>query len=182
LTWFSFIATAQAQDVFNVIKKAQAKFERGNSKKALKHLRKAETMDYGFCGNVWLEANHDINVLRFKIYYKQKEYLLARNSLDSIRLVYENERFDSLRIRTYQLEFGKAVFNTMLNAALVNARYHFENYEGYVIIPIANGTDVRLKLDQNFLTTLFRKEKQQEDITVWVEEFKTSKNYKLINL
>lgn len=87
LIFFLFISlTLQsfAQEGFKVIRKAEHKYKNGKNEKALSILIKAENMNYGFCGNSWMDANRAINLLRAKIYIDKKDYQMARNSLDSI--------------------------------------------------------------------------------------------------
>lgn len=180
IVYFSFMPAIHAQNGFKVIKKAEAKFKRGNFKKALKLLSKAEDMNYGFCGNAWLDANHDINILRSKIYRQQGEYQLLRNSLDSIGFEYPNENYDSLRIRAYQLEFGKESFNKMMMAELDKARFESVIHDWYVVIALENGCDVRLKLKaKNHIRFILGKE-PKVGIEFWLKEFKKSENFKLI--
>lgn len=165
---------------FEIIRKAEEKFEKGESKKALKLLKKAEKKDYGFCGNAVLTASRSINLLRAKIYMNQGEYEKARNSLNLIYAEYSEDNIDSIRIRTYQMEFGKEVLGGMVGS-LENT--HIEEEEDgyfYVKIPLQNGIEMRLKIASKESLPYMLEENKDKRAKMWVEKFKTSDNYKLL--
>jgi len=86
-----------SQEGFDVIRRAEKKIDHGNYEKALKLLEKADSMNYGFCGNAWIEAREAIVLNRIKIYDAKGEHLKAANALNSANLYY-GENLDSLKI------------------------------------------------------------------------------------
>lgn len=182
-TFLSFFQYAHAQDGFKVIRKAQRKYDIGLNKKALKLLEKADNMDYGFCGNAWMDANREINTLRATIYIDQKQYQLARNSLDSIFWEYPNDNFDSIRIRTYQFEFGKDSLAQLFDSSLDDVKIECSEFACFFDFPLRNGQTMRLKLSSVNNFELFSEEKDDEErLQKWLERFRASENYKMINV
>lgn len=179
LIFFSFTIQTFAQKGFDVINKAALKYENGQNKRALKLLSKAENMNFGFCGNAWMEADRAINLLRSKIYINEKEYQLARNSLDSIGWEHYEDNFDSIRIRTYQMEYGKDSLSSMIDTSLVNIKVECGEYDCIAIIPLTNGKSVKLKGYQIKFDVIFLDDEKKQTET-WVNRFKESENYKLI--
>ena len=179
LVFFCLTLKTFAQEGFKVIYKAEVKYENGQHERALKLLTKAENMNYGFCGNAWMDANRAINLLRAKIYIDNKEYQMARNSLDSINWEYLEDNLDSIRIRTYQMEYGKDSLSSMIDASLVNTNVECGESDCYVIIPLTNGKLIRMKfcLFNSNLMYIADASKKKE---MWVTWFKETENYKLI--
>lgn len=174
-TCFSFLSNAQ--DGFDVIRKAERKATHGQYEKALKLLEQADTMSYGFCLNAWWDANRSINLLRAQIYTNTKAYQLARNSLDSIRVAYNYDNFDSIRLKTYQLEFGSDNLCAWIDDALAQMTMNCSNGDCFAQLPLANGQIVRLKLDPYDLSISLG---DQEKITLWKAQFKASSNYSMV--
>lgn len=179
LIFFSLTLKTFAQKGFDIISKAEVKYEHGKYKSALKLLSKAENMNYGFCGNAWMDADRAIYLLRAKIYINKKEYQLARNSLDSIGWEFNGDKFDSIRIRTYQMEYGKDSLSSMIDASLVNTKVECGEYSCFIIIPLTNGKALKLK-NYLFNFDLMIIEDEIKKTEVWVNWFKESENYKLI--
>lgn len=171
--------SSYAQKPFKVIHKAERKFENGQNKRALKLLSKAEKMNFGICGNAGVNADRAINLLRAKIYIDQKEYQLARNSIDSIGLWAMVDNLDSIIIRTYQMEYGKDSLSNMVDSSLINTKVVCTGYKCYAIIPLTNGKEITMKISiSNFkVRSLNDNRKKAEE---WIKEFKESENYKLI--
>lgn len=179
---FSLSLQCFAQKGFKVIYKAEKRFEKGQNKKALKLLTKAEKMDYGFCGNAWLEANRAINLLKARISIDQKEYQQARNCLDSIDWEFNGDNFDSIKIRTYQMEYGKDSLSSMIDSALLNTWIEcYDEANGFAIIPLTNGKTIKFKV--NLMTIdldWFYMDDKKKKAEIWVTKFNDSENYKLI--
>jgi len=169
-----------AQKGFKVINKAEIKYKNGQNKKALKLLSNAEKMNFGFCGNAWMDADRAINLLRAKIYIQQENYRLARNSLDSIGWAYKGDNLDSIRIRTYQMEFGKESLSKMIDSSLINTMVKCGEYDCYVIIPLSNGKEIKLKPNPMSNFDLIYLDDEKKKAEKWVFRFKDSDNYKLI--
>ncbi len=163
-----------SQEGFEVISIAERKYKNGQYNGALKLLSKAEKMDYGFCGNAWMEANEAINFLRYKIYMHKKEYQMAINSLDS--LGYSSDYNDSIKIRIYQMEYGKDSLSSIIDSSLVNTTIECGKYHCYAIIPLTNGNVIRMRT--RFSLNNISDEKKKAKI--WITWFRKSKNYTLI--
>lgn len=82
------------QKGFKKIREAEELIEKGAFKKAKRILNQASKMDYGFCGNAWVDANIEINKNKAIIYYKQKKYQKA------LKYISTNFRdFDELKMQ-----------------------------------------------------------------------------------
>ncbi|MFK7783902.1 MAG: hypothetical protein AB8B56_02240 [Crocinitomicaceae bacterium] len=94
---FTFATTClYCQEGFDVIRRAEKKIEQHKYEKALKLLEKADSMNYGFCGNAWIEAREAIALNRIKIFDAKGEHLKAANTLNSVNF-YFGENLDSLK-------------------------------------------------------------------------------------
>lgn len=169
---------AFSQNGFELINKAENRYAHGHTKSALRLLDKAEKVDYGFCGNAWSDAKRDINLLRAEIYIQQQEYQLARNSLDAISHGFLIDNFDSIRIRTYQMDYGKDSLSSMIDTSLINTKVECEGYDCFALIPLTNGTAVKLKLEPTY--ELIMTDDAIKKAEIWVSWFKKSENYKLL--
>ncbi len=170
---------AHAQTGYEVIDKAEKLYERGRYTKALVLLKRAENMNYGFCGNAWMSAHRSIGLLRSSIYIEQGKYQRARNTLDSLLSLYPDDNGDSIRIVSYQLEYGKDTLSKYIDEGLENVRFHDVDFLLFVEIPLSNGIIIRLKPQILEVSRLYTKNRN-EQIPYWREEFKKSSNYKLI--
>ncbi len=178
LVFFCLTLQIFAQRGYKVIYKAERKYEKGHYKKALKLLSKAENMNYGFCGT-WMEADRAINLLRAKIYINKKEYQLASNSLDSIGRGHAGDNLDSIRIRIYQMEYGKDSLSRMIDSALVNTRVECVEENCFAMIPLMNGKAIKMK-GNLFNSELIFMNDVKKKTEIWVKAFKESEHYKLI--
>ena len=179
IVFLSLSLQIYAQKGCKMIRKAEHKYENGHNDRALKLLSKAENMNYGFCGNASMDANRTINLLKAKIYINKKEYQMARNSLDSIGWEHIGDNLDSIRIRTYQMEYGKDSLSNMIDSSLVNTKVDCREYECYSIITLTNG--IVLKLNVNSINNnLIYLAEEKKKVEIWVTWFKESENYKLI--
>ncbi len=143
---------AISQNGFRVIQKAESNVNEGNSKKALKLLNKAEKMDYGFCGNAYIEAENRIDFLRSMIYLKNKNYELARASLDSIVWFSERNDIDSIKVWTYQQELGSKYLNRIIDSSLKKSIVKCNENDCYGIIPLKNKeTTLKFKIWEDYL-------------------------------
>ena len=159
---------------YKVIDRAEAKYQKGKYDKALRLLNKAEKMDYGFCGNAWIEADMAIMDLRVSIYMAKKEYQKVRNSLDSSGLGF-TEYSDSIRIVTYQMEYGKDSLAKMIDSSLQNINIRYINDICIADIQLTNGDFIQLKSPW----ILFSKS-TEENKAKWLFAFRKSRNYRLI--
>ncbi len=106
-----------SQNGFKVIRKAEKQIEKGNLTKALKLLDKANSMDYGFCGNAWNEAEEAIAFNRVKIYDATGEFLKAANELNSINYYYR-ENLDSLKIVYFIKDIDKQIIKREIDSCI----------------------------------------------------------------
>lgn len=106
-----------SQDGFDVIRHAEKKIEQGKYEKALQLLDKADTMDYGFCGNAWMEAREAITLDRVKIYEAQGDYLEAANTLNSADLFYR-DNIDSLKTAYYIKVLDKEIMKSEIDSCI----------------------------------------------------------------
>ena len=169
---------AFSQNGFELISKAENRYAHGHTNSALRLLDKAEKVNYGFCGNAWSDAKRAIILLRAEIYIQQQEYQLARNSVDAISYGYLKDNFDSIRIRTYQMEYGKDSLSSMIDTSLVNAKVECEGYDCFALIPLTNGKAVKLKLEPTY--ELIVTDDTTKKAEIWVSWFKKSENFKLL--
>ncbi len=179
LVFFTLPLQTFAQKGFKVIRKAENKFQNGRNDRALNLLSKAENMNYGFCGNAWMDADRAINLLRAKIYIDKREYQMARNSIDSISWEYLGDNLDSIRIKTYLMEYGKDSLSAMLDSSLVSTKVECGEYDCYAIIPLINGKVIRMKFNP-FMSDLTYMDDERKKIEMWVPWFRDSENYKMI--
>lgn len=106
-----------SQNGFTMIRKAEKQFEKGNLKKALKLLDKADSMDYGFCGNARYEADEAIAFNRLKIYDATGDYIKAANELNSINYYYRGN-VDSLKIIYFIKGFDKQIIKREIDSCI----------------------------------------------------------------
>jgi len=178
-----FIGTSKSvfsQRGYKVIKKAQNKIEFNDFSKAIKLLNKAEKMDYGFCGNAWLVAKQEIDSLRFVAFYNLKKYDLARRSLDSIISFSKRDDLDSLKVLTYQKEYGNEFLKKHIKESLSSSYVECDDIiDCYGIIPLKNNKFIRFKIIEN-MNLYFMEENSEKQNKMWIEEFKKSKMYTMI--
>lgn len=174
---------AKAQKGFDIIRKAEKSYENKNYSKTLKLLLNAENRDYGFCGNAWIEANHEINKLRAEVYINQGEYQLARSSLDSILYEFIGDNLDSIKIRTYQMEFGKESLIKIIDSSLLRVSIiESEIGDFYIIIPLLGleSKEIKLKVyPMKIFEVIVMHEESKRNI-MWLESFRKTSNYRLI--
>jgi len=108
-----------AQDGFKLIYKAECQIEKGNLDKAMKLLIKADSMNYGFCGNAWIEARSSIALNKAKIMNAQGESLKAANLINNSSFMSSNQDVDSLKIAYYletiEKQLIKREFDSCIN-------------------------------------------------------------------
>ncbi|WP_417871391.1 hypothetical protein [Winogradskyella sp.] len=170
-----------AQRGFKVIERAEKKIESYNYSKALKLLDKAEKMNYGFCGNAWLEARNEIDSLRFVAFFNQGKYDLARKSLDSLYSFGQRDDLDSLKVLTYQKELGNELLKKLIDESLPNSYVECGDIiDCYGIIPLSqNDMFLKFKIGET-MEIYFMEENQEKKNKLWIDEFKKSKMYKMI--
>jgi len=172
--------TCISQSGFRVIEKAEKIYKQGDFNKSLKLLKRAEKMDYGFCGNAHIEAEIEIHTLRSEIYLKTKNYKLARASLDSIISFGERRDIDSIKVRTYQDELGADYLKNVIDDSLNDSFVDCNNNDCYGIIPLMNKeTSLKFKIYGDYLVYMFEKDLNKRN-NMWVQKFFKSNSYKLI--
>jgi hypothetical protein len=173
-----YATTVFTQSGFKTIQKADIKYEKGKYYKSLNLLNKADTMNYGFCGNAWMDANSAINILRYHIYTDLENYQMARNSLDSITWIRQGSRIDSLKIRSYQLQYGAKTISELIDTTLNNVTIICQNNSCYAQIPIFyDSTLIKLKFSPENSYYLGEPVNENQRLQQWIEDFKKSRNY-----
>ena len=98
-----------AQNYKHIKKATQLINSDKNLAKALWHLEKAEKVDYGFCGNAWMEAFWRIHFERARIYARKGNYHSTLSELDSIvTCAFGGDcvKSDSLKLEALFLMYG----------------------------------------------------------------------------
>ena len=171
-----------AQKAYKVIEKAEHKIVEKNYEKALKLLNKAENMDYGFCGNAKLTADYEIDSLRFVAYFKLNKFELARKSLDSLFSFGKREDLDSLKVLTYQKEYGDEFIRNIIDKSIPNSYVECNDYDCFGYIPLAgNEKHLKFKIYGDYLNYMFIEDRTERN-NLWITEFRKSKTYELIKL
>ena len=118
-TFFFIIAMTHlyGQKGFGVIKRAEKKIEQGKYDKAEKLLKKADSMNYGFCGNAWIDAREAIAENRIKIFNAKGEYLMAANTLNAINF-YHGENLDSLKMAYFIKALDKNLIKKEIDSCI----------------------------------------------------------------
>lgn len=174
----TYPTTSFPQKGFKTIQKAETKYEKGKYLKALNLLNKTDHGDYGFCGNVWMGANYLANKLRCQIYIKLENYQMARNNLDSIIWYHQGQSVDSLKIRTYQLQYGAKKLAENIDTSLQNVSIICTDYSCYAQIPILDQPSfIKLKINSSLYFKLNKIKNNALKLQLWIEDFKKSKNY-----
>lgn len=175
----SFSQLSYGQNSFKLLDKAEISFTKGKNEKAMKQIMKAETADYCTCGNCAMEVNRKANLLRYKIYKQLGEHNLSRQSLDSIYT--SNTKTDSLKVLSYQIEYGKEYLSNKIDSALINSKIICNEVDCYAEIPLReDGREIRLKI--GFMDSFHYQiiEDEAERIEKWRKQFKESEIYKMI--
>lgn len=164
---------------FDLVREAEKIHSQGNLEKALDLLDQAQYVDYGSCGNSYMEANSLITDSKCRIYIEKGQYKLAREILNSSNSY--GGTLDSLRIRSYQLEIGLDSLSNMIDSSLSKVTFEADNYSWtYAIIPLINGVDtIRIEAteDIDMLDQTIINNSNTDD---WIADFQVSINYKMI--
>lgn len=119
--------TLLSQNGFKVIQKAEKKIEQGNLDRANKLLNKADSMDYGFCGNAWMEARDLIALNRIKILESKGQYLQAANTLNQEHLFY-GSNLDSLKMTYFLKVIDKSKIKSEIDSC-INRLYSIDSVD-----------------------------------------------------
>lgn len=125
---------SSSQDGFKVIHKAENKIAHKKYNQALELLNKASTMDYGFCGNAWMEAKDKIALNRIIIYEVRGESLKAANELNNSHInFYNGENSDSLKMIHFLKTINKEIIKNQLDSAIkslavVDDQYFYSDF------------------------------------------------------
>lgn len=177
---FFFKTDTVAQDGFKIIRKAEKQFEKKHYQKTLNLLAKADTADYGFCGNAHAQADNHINFLYAKTYMAMNQYANARKHLKYNTFCGNRYQIDSMIWVSYQMQYGKDSLSKMVDVSLSQANMEYTQLEYYIHIPLTNGDFIHYRID--YL-------KEWESIFIfngkikaqlWVANFKQSTIYKMV--
>ncbi|WP_299681206.1 hypothetical protein [uncultured Dokdonia sp.] len=172
--------TAISQSGFRTIRSAENTIAEGNFKKALKQLNRTEKSNYGFCGNVYLEAKDQINILRGVAYLKSKNYEQARASLDAIPWFGQRRDIDSLKVLSYQEQLGTKYLRDRIDAAIPFSMVDCSTDDCYAFIPIADkNMSLKFKIREDFALYLFEENPEKRN-EIWIHFFLKSNAYNFI--
>lgn len=125
ILFVGFATLTFSQDGFKLIKKAEKKIQRGNYEAAMLLLEKADSANYGFCGNAWWEAHDLILIKRITIYDRQKDYQQCLNLLNEEQaIMYFNS--DSLKMTYFIRLYGKENIKKELDVFLDAFQYNHQ--------------------------------------------------------
>lgn len=117
-----------AKDGFKFIEKAEKKIEKKKYAQAMKLLEKADSANYGFCGNAWIDARYAIMMNKLKIYDAENDPISAVKLLNQ-PIMYWNLDEDSLRMVHFIRLFGKEVIKRELDSMINSYTYHERFFE-----------------------------------------------------
>tara|TARA_Y100001934_G_C12244285_1_gene721890 strand:+ start:26 stop:619 length:594 start_codon:yes stop_codon:yes gene_type:complete len=165
---------------YEQIEKAELKYSEGNYKSALRHLKRAERANYGFCGTAWVGAHITIHELRARIFFDQEEYRLARVSLSACSQGLAMNRVDTFFIRSYQMEFGKDSLRAMMDTSLANVQINNQNYPFTARLPLSNGDTLNFVLDLIRDQDIIQSNLEEERVALWASRFKATDKYAML--
>ncbi len=114
-----------AQSGFEIIEKAERMIEKGRYEKATRLLDQADTMNYGFCGNAWMDANAEIMDKRIKIAKAKGDTMLVIDLLSDTTTYYSYDR----ELFAYALLFqDKESIRSQFKAALLSSENMHDLY------------------------------------------------------
>ena len=171
-------------DLYSILAKAEQEYKNGNFKKALRKLQLVENKSFrskGFCGNALLDYDRLRNLLKVKIFIKQNEYDKARIVLNSMIYELPNDNLDSLKVITYQLQFGSDSLSKMFDFSLKSATIECVNkFNCFVLLPLSNGTQMKFKIPTSYNLILGRKNDEESKLNLWIEKFHNTISLNLI--
>lgn len=135
---FSCAKNYDYKDGYTFIKNAEKAVEQNEIALAEAYLVKASKSDYGFCGNSWLDAKSDINLVKAQILNKKGNYdeaLLLLESGNGNTIGTRCNKRDSLKIETLFLKHGKdKVIESFQSLTAIKKLDNngFESYSVYV--------------------------------------------------
>jgi len=110
LPFFVYSQENSYKDGLKFIQKANKAVECNKIEKAEDLINKASNIDYGFCGNIRIKVESEIEFLKAQIANKKQQHDIALRILDSItgcNLSVNCNKRDSLKIETLFLKYGK---------------------------------------------------------------------------
>lgn len=168
-----------SQDPFKILDKAERVSNKGNYEKALKKIDRAERIVYCTCGLCGIELNRRANLLRYVIYNNLGEYQLSRQFLDSID--FGNEQIDSLKVLSYQNEYGKEFLSSKIDSSLLHINMECDKYSCYYVnIPLTR-SDVKIRFKIGLMeSSHYLIKNKEERVDEWRKQFLKSAIYKMI--
>lgn len=172
-----------SQTPFDVLRKAEHSYCNGKLDQALLQIDRAEQMSYCTCGSCLEERNKKANLLRYQIYSSLEQHLAARQALEQIDFSYTNNQVDSLKILSYQAEFGKELLAEKIDTALEHIAILCVDEICFAELSLTNEALLRFQLPfvMNHSYLIARTELDgQEVIQRWCTYFKKSSLYPLL--
>ncbi|MDB2656440.1 hypothetical protein N9Y60_00135 [Crocinitomicaceae bacterium] len=183
------------QEGYDYIRKAERKIEAGKVDQALILLDKADSAEYGFCGNAWIEAREAIALNRVKIAALEEDPIKAAKIVWNITDLY-SVRYDSLKITSLIQAYGREevkkgidevldsfVLDPSVFSLLADLKVQFSFNDDYYFIQIGEvidnyyGEKFALREDRNtFNRELFQAKFREESFYQLLLEEDQSKN------
>jgi hypothetical protein len=173
--------SSDGQRGYEVIEKAEQKFNEGKYNASLRLLKKARKMDYGVCGNAYFTAYESIDLIKAKVYLAKGKYAESRNAIDSIYSLAYIQDYDSIRIRSYQYQFGKESFKKMFLESFDSAELRCDPESTCnILIHLADGEFLMLNHHINMLFLTHDSLSREAALKNWKELFLNSDIYRMI--
>lgn len=171
---------AFGQESFDILRKAEAKYEKGKFKKATQLLAEADAMHDCTCGNCAITKENWITRLSSQIALEQGDYLSARTIIDSANLsFFPTPKLDSLLWLTYQMEYGKDSLSNMLDYGIENAFCETDsNYIVRMFLPLPNKEKIAFTPSLNGRPIYGWKYAPESIVEDWQKEFITTETYR----
>jgi len=164
-----------------MLDKAENLVKKGKFEKAIIQINNAQNSQYCTCGDCARQVNTRIYLLRYSINFKLEQFDFARKYLDSIS--YSNLKIDSLKVLSYQAEYGKKYLSEKLDSSLISAKLFFDESEycTFVKIPILGGNhSLKFKINQSIFSEYPGEESDEVKLERWRKKFMESPIYSML--
>ena len=178
-----FLSLISYSQSYSLIEKAEKRIEKKEYSKALKLLKRAESADYGFCGNAKIEALFKITELRFQIFKETNDIDGMKMFLDNIDPFFEFTNSYSIeRLKLALSRYNKTdIDNSILNVLKTINRLDNFDYGGLILIKIDDSYSIKLFFNNSEIWNLEEKEKLTYNEAL-LKYYKNSDYYKLLNI
>lgn len=138
-----------AQKSNKLIDKAERKFEKGKYKQATHLLDRSEAIYEAYCPVSNVPKHVRVDLLRSKICFAQKEYEAGRKFLDSAYGLSHQHLLDSMRIMSYELQYGRDSLCSWVDTSFANIQINCNDGEFFcdVFVPLKGERVMMFKMD-----------------------------------